>query len=533
MLYNGIRLPETWPPRTISIRDYAAMPVPYLESPPAIIPIDVGRQLFVDDYLVEDTTLRREFHTAQKREGNPILTPETKLEDGGGLPVACPKDGGVWWDPAEGLFKMWYEAGWLGSMAYATSEDGIHWHRPMLDIVPGTNAIVPGLRPDSTTVFLDHDAANPGERFKMFLRGPDMPNHRPHGHSLVSADGIHWSHPVKTGLLGDRSTIFYNPFRKVWVYSIRSSGAVRLRSPRGRARYYREHSDFLKGAEWTNDDLVFWTGADPLDRSDPVIGDRAQLYNLSAVAYESIMLGLHQVHLGPDNKVCMEQGVPKITDLTVSWSRDGFHWHRPNRDAFIAATRQPGDWDRGYVQSVGGICTIMGDELWFYYTGFRGDQTNHNSDWRRNGMYANGSTGIATLRRDGFASMVADGKRGTLTTRPVPFNGTFLFVNTDCPHGELDVELLDQDHQVIDGYTATECKTISVDRTQRRVTWKQAADVAVLAGRPVRFRFHLRHGHLYAFWVSPEASGASHGYGAAGGPGFTGSIDSIGDKSPG
>ena len=46
--------------------------------------------------------------------------------------------------------------------------------------------------------------------------------------------------------------------------------------------------------------------------------------------------------------------------------------------------------------------------------------------------------------------------------------------------------------------------------------------------KPVRFRFHLTNGALYAFWVSPDASGASRGYVAAGGPGFTGATDTVG-----
>ena len=39
----------------------------------------------------------------------------------------------------------------------------------------------------------------------------------------------------------------------------------------------------------------------------------------------------------------------------------------------------------------------------------------------------------------------------------------------------------------------------------------------MLADKPVKFRFHLRNGCLYAFWVSPSPAGASHGYVAAGG----------------
>ena len=56
------------------------------------------------------------------------------------------------------------------------------------------------------------------------------------------------------------------------------------------------------------------------------------------------------------------------------------------------------------------------------------------------------------------------------------------------------------------------------------------ADLAALAGQTVRFRFHLTRGRLYAFWVSPSPNGASHGYVAAGGPGFTGPVDTLGDR---
>ena len=76
---------------------------------------------------------------------------------------------------------------------------------------------------------------------------------------------------------------------------------------------------------------------------------------------------------------------------------------------------------------------------------------------------------------------------------------------------------------------ATEFRVpIRADRTRQAVTWEGVRDLSALAGRPVRFRFALRRGRLYAFWVSPEASGASHGYVAAGGPGFTGPTDTVG-----
>jgi len=60
------------------------------------------------------------------------------------------------------------------------------------------------------------------------------------------------------------------------------------------------------------------------------------------------------------------------------------------------------------------------------------------------------------------------------------------------------------------------------------VKWNGAEDLSPVAGRPVRLRFHLKRGKLYAFWVSADGDGASGGYVAAGGPGYTGPIDTVG-----
>ena len=59
-----------------------------------------------------------------------------------------------------------------------------------------------------------------------------------------------------------------------------------------------------------------------------------------------------------------------------------------------------------YSVFVGGVTIINGDELWIYYIAFAGDETKKNeSETMNNGMYCNGATGIAKLRRDGFVSV--------------------------------------------------------------------------------------------------------------------------------
>ena len=533
VLTNGVALPDQWPPRTPE--NYAPMPLPYLESIPDVIGIDLGRQLFVDEYLIESTSLERVAHQPKKVDFNPILKPETEAEMGSyGNPCAAAKDGGLWWDPDAGVFKMWYAAGWLQNMAYAESKDGIHWTRPDLGFVPGTNIIVEDITSDSSTAWIDFFTANKDERYKMFLRSPNsIPGSSERfttGWCMVSADGIHWDKRVPTGPCGDRSTIFYNPFLGKWIYSIRNTGNV-AKAKYGRCRYYLENEDFLSGASWTKKDLHFWVGADSLDTPDPAIGDKPQLYNLSAVAYESIMLALPQIHLGPSNQKCRELGTPKITELKVAYSRDGYHWDRRDREVFIRAEREDGYWDKGYVQSVGGICNIVGDELWFHYIGFSGKSGQNNDVYEFNGMHYGGSTGLAVLRRDGFVSMEAQGRSGQLTTRKLRFSGKYLFVNADCREGSLKVEVLDEDGKVIKGYGASDCNAVRTDGTIIRVSWKNRASLKKLAGRPVRLRFLLENGALYSFWVSPQRSGASYGYTAACGPGLKGGIDKEGLKA--
>jgi hypothetical protein len=500
-LYNGIVLPSPWPPRMEKLTREPMAP-PYLAKRPDVVPIDVGRQLFVDDFLIESTDLQRTFHLAEVHPASPVLKPDTAWETATRRdPTAMVFSDGVWFDPADRLFKMWYMGGYVRGTCYATSKDGIAWEKPALDVKPGTNVLQEGYR-DSATVWLDLEERDPQKRFKFFNveRGPQGKGWT--CRVYVSADGIHWGKAVaETPSIGDRTTVFYNPFRKVWVYSIRS-GVL------GRSRVYREHGDAVAGAAWMRDEAVPWVGADTKDLPRADLKVTPQLYNLDAAPYESLLLGLFTIWPGqPKDRA-------KPNYVCLGFSRDGFHWSRPDRRPFIGVSERYGDWNWGNVQSAGGGCLVVGDRLYFYFSARAGIQ----------GLSASGvcTTGLATLRRDGFASM---GGTGVLTTRPVTFRGSHLFVNST---GEVRAEVADVDGKVIAPFTRENCEAETADRTLQPVRWKGAKDLAALAGRPVRFRFHLSRAALYSFWVSPDASGASHGYVAAGGPGFAGPTDTKG-----
>ena len=101
--------------------------------------------------------------------------------------------------------------------------------------------------------------------------------------------------------------------------------------------------------------------------------------------------------------------------------------------------------------------------------------------------------------------MDADASGGELTTRPVTFKGTHLFVNA-AAKGELRAEILDDKGAVIAPFSAQNCVPVTADKTLQAVHWKGADDLSALRGRPVHFRFVLKDASLYAFWVSPETA---------------------------
>jgi hypothetical protein len=302
--------------------------------------------------------------------------------------------------------------------------------------------------------------------------------------------------------------VFYNPFRKVWVFSIRAGGKI------GRCRRYWECKDPVAGSKWKKDEPGFWVGADRLDPIRPDIRTKPQLYNLDCVAYESLILGLFSIWYGqPKDRA-------KPNELYVGYSRDGYHWHRPMRRPLVGVSERYGDWNWANIQSAGGCCLIVRDKLYFYVSGRTGVKGSTSS-----GVC---STGLAIMRRDGFASMDAGDTPGTLTTRPLRFSGKHLFVNSDAAGGELRVEVLDASGNVVTPFTRENCAPVCFDSTIQPVKWQGADDLSAVAGKAVKLRFHLRAGRLYAFWISADASGASHGYVAAGGPGFTGPTDTVG-----
>ena len=102
------------------------------------------RQLFIDDDViasVQNITRRR--HSPRKHPANPLLRRDQPWED---TPYFRTSGFDVIRDPADGLFKCWYEdvqnyfairpgMGLTDArVCYAQSADGVHWEKPRLGI---------------------------------------------------------------------------------------------------------------------------------------------------------------------------------------------------------------------------------------------------------------------------------------------------------------------------------------------------------------------------------------------------------------
>jgi len=510
----------------------------------APLSLDGGRQLFVDDALIASTNgVVRHWNEPVKHPA-PVLRPTAP--DGtrvAGCTVAT--DGGLWWDPTIRKYRLWYETEWAGVMRYAESADGLAWDLPDLGRVKGTNRVFSDDEEkvnrdlDSWSVWPDYKAANPYGAWKMLVSAPG-------GTStdtiLTSPDGRRFTRVGVAGYSGDRTTMHFDAILGKWVFSLRDfRGEWGGTKGPGRSRRFHAQETFLPEQVpygWNRPDRLA-KGAPMPKLKEPEIwkeleldfGPRGSLYNFDAVPYESVMLGVLEVlHNTPNDNTDSERaGLPKQTSLRFAFSRDGRTYTPAPTSALRPSGWGTGKWDTGYLSAIGGICVTDDRTLRFYYSALRGDAERRREKvgkqpMYRQGIYYNGAIGFATLRRDGFCGLVADGA-GEVVTKPVTFTGRRLFVNAECLYGEVAAEILDEAGAPIPGFAAKDCRGMTFDDSTKRELVFAGGDLSALAGKTVRVRFRLRCATLYSFWVSPSARGESRGYVAAGGPAYPGLRD--------
>lgn len=477
-----------------------------------------GRILMLDDCIDSMSNINIVYHYPIKAKENPILKAEKSWEfNANGDPYAAPFSGGVWYDEISSKFKMWYSAGGEKKhgliTCYAESDNGIDWTKPELDVIPGTN-IVDTLEHDCVTVILDRYDKDLAKRYKMFCVRFDTPS----AVSMVlkySADGIHWGCPKAiSGDLYDRCSAYYDAFRNKYVLSLKTKD-----SNNRRARNFIEHEDPEMAVSLAhrvygnkNDKFIkFWFSADDDDPVHPEYPEiRPAIYNHDAIPYESILLGQFVIWQGPENKDCIKLNVQKRNEILLGYSYDGFNWLRPDKTPFIPVNSDKKGWDAGNIQSTMGSPIIVGDSLYFYYSGRYNSRPKHPSNF---------ATGLAKLRRDGFVAAQSN-NNGIIITKPILIKNDWLFVNTEMnnPESKLQIELLDDSGNIIEGFSKDDFDILrNINSTNKLCSWNNK-NLSQLKGKMVILKFYLNQGELYSFWTSDNLSGNSGGFTAGGGP---------------
>ncbi|MDO8588582.1 MAG: hypothetical protein Q7T82_16260 [Armatimonadota bacterium] len=517
------------------------------------------RMLFIDGHHITETRrLTRRMRAAEKHPGGPVIVPDKPWEGRG----FWAKNSAVF-DPADGLFKIWYQVG--EKTCLAVSEDGVSFTKPNLGLVEHE-----GSRDNNIVEGGAMQVLYGGDDFG------DLPTDRTYqgvnwnaelGQFVVtSPDGLRWS--VGDGIhipgAGDTfvavkstSPLTGHDATGLPGYPVsdglpRYLGVVRLCCPVGR---FDGSSDIRPTrrvqALTVSEDLRTWSRPariltpDAVDdemaqgRVESAVADgslphdcledrRCEFYTMLIVPYEDLYLGMLQVfdasyefhRMGGNN-----QSGPLDIQLVVS--RDLLDWRRLGDRAAFIPRGAASDFDFA-AACYPSLPIVKDGRLLIYYTGtILTHAGTRDKDYyqrlldRVDSGEAPGThaIGLATLRRDGFVSLDAGDEWGYVLTKPFtwPRAGT-LHLNADAQGGEVRVTVCEPDGTSVPGYE--ESRPLTGDLLDGVVKWKQMDNsrsaplhthgaveeapalggAGLEPGDKVRLRIAARNAKLYSYW---------------------------------
>ncbi|MDR3674581.1 MAG: hypothetical protein P4N24_03765 [Acidobacteriota bacterium] len=420
----------------------------------------------------------------------------------------------------DGVLKLWYDA--IASdgsrwSCLATSQDGVHWEKPNLGIVPfkgsnNTNIVFPpvAMSHEPNCVFKDtNPACPPSEQYKM-VANLQPPGGKKGTYVAASPDGAHWK------LMKEEPAFRASDTNNICFFDNRIGryvGYVRVWDVMRKVG----RCEFDDITDWGKEQMVFSYDAEDLQELDSHIFSanaaslgasaiktkpRMDFYTSAAWKYpraEDVYLMFPSAYYHFQEDWARRRGTtdPRndgTLDVQFATSRDGKSWFRLDRHPFIRLGVAGGFASATAYMASGCICRP--EEIWFYYGA--SDHTHGNYDLAHDRFL--GTITRARMRLDGFASVDAEYSGGEFTTPPLPFTGNQLSLNTDTSAGgHVRVELQDESAKPLAGFSADDCDPINGNFIQKVVSWRGHTGMQAWAGRPVRLRFVMRDAKLYSF----------------------------------
>ena len=250
---------------------------------------------------------------------------------------------------------------------------------------------------------------------------------------------------------------------------------------------------FFNGMRWvrrtTSKDFRHWTPLTPIETGDAPV---EEFYTNATMRYARAP---DYLLMFPSRFASAREPIPGwkfgkgVNDIAFLSSRDGIHFDRTFLEAFIRPGLDPGNWHERSLYMERALLPTSPTELSLYCM----------QNWRLPTVHIR----RYTLRPDGFVSLHGPYRGGDVVTHPLKVEGRVLRLNySTSAVGSIRVEIQDADGQPMPGFALEDCREIYGDRLDGIVSWKSDAELASLAGRPVRLRFALADADVYAFRFS-------------------------------
>ena len=511
----------------------------------------MNRHLFLDDVHIDRIEgLERRAHPAKRYSGNPLFTRKFPWEA-----VRLQLYGHcIVYNAERKLYQMFYLAqpasshypnirvgnqvkvGTSTLPAYAESQDGIHWERPLRKDVPYENIAETNLLELNHGVSFEpgilwdpHDP-DPARRYKAFvwdqrfsLPKPGTLNYRRAAPSIQFPRGL----IVSMQILDDSGKVVYEqPYNDRgimaafspdgiqwtkhpdWVIPCYSdTGQSVLYDPDsrkyiafGRFNQQKESPEFYIGrnvARVESTDFIHWSEPELVLAGDHQDPDSLQINSMPIDRYEGLYIGIMEIDKRPDPNPALP--------IQLAVSRDTRRWTRvANRVPFIEDP-VAGAWDagegshydtarksdgavRGFIRPAAGLFT-HGDEVRMYYS-------------NTSGKDVMGGVGLATWRRDGFVSLHGGSSGGELLTRAFLPTGPELHLNIDASQGEASVRVCDFQGRPLKDYKVTQpSQSIRGNHLNTVVRWNES-DLNQRVGKATTLRITLKNADLYSYWTT-------------------------------
>ncbi len=469
---------------------------------------DEAMLLGIDDVSLPLKRNLAYFLTKPTVRAEPVLTPSRDNRDAPDF-LAAHFYGTVLFE--DGKFRMWYYPCHLdhnpdwppalkkqterwkhrlvpGPLAYAESDDGLHWEKPILGqlLFKGSrdnNAFdLPSALTAAPCVIRDDGDSDPTRRYKLVFWTQYDPYELPTMRTAVSPDGLRWTADEGPPIAANLEHASFYKYNGLYIVNSQTFPLDAQGNNRGR-----------QGTAWLSPDFDHWLAESAESFSLPFVqgphGNEVHL-GIGATGFGNVLVGHY----------CVWRNDPEFSnisgDLSLVVSNDGIAFREPVKGHLwltgddSPAPPVPGKSYNTILCQANGILNV-GDETRIYHGRWRnvgyGPPAANEEDY-----YA--EVALATLPRDrwGALGLVKDESEGSVWSTPVllPEGGCTLALNADGVLG-LRAEVGDSCFSLLPDFSGERAGSASgKDGLDCPVAWA-GRSLHELGGRTVRFRLRM------------------------------------------